>query len=115
MGGVMSNTCPCCGQSIADSTLRVSLEFNVVIHGSTALDVTPKECEIIHVLQAAWPNTLPTERLVSRVWGRSSNVNEESMRNLVYNARRKLNTIDFTIRAVRNRGYRLERLGHMSR
>lgn len=108
----MSDVCPCCGQIIAGASLKVSMEFNTVIHGSTALEVTPKECEMIFVLWKCWPHGIPQSRLAQRVWGHEGPP-ETAIRNLVYNSRKKLNTIGFTIRAIRNRGYRLERLGAM--
>jgi DNA-binding winged helix-turn-helix (wHTH) protein len=110
----MSDICPCCGAIIAGADLKVSMDFNTVICGSTALEVTPKECEIIFVLWKCWPHGIPQERLIQRVWGHEGHA-ESGVWNIVYNARKKLNTIGYTIRAIRNRGYRLERLGAMSR
>ena len=106
--------CPCCGQSIMDSPLKVSMEFNTIICGSTALEVTPKECEITFVLHKAWPHGVSQSRLISQVWGHAA-IEEPTIRNTVYTARKKLNTIGYTIRALRSRGYRLEKLGQLTK
>ena len=108
----MADLCPCCGQIIKGADLKVSMEFNTVICGSTALAVTPKECEIIFVLQKAWPHGVTQPRLISEVWGHAA-IEEPTVRNTVYTARKKLNTIGYSIRALRSRGYRIERLGAM--
>lgn len=110
----MSDICPCCGQLIKGADLKVSMEFNTVICGDRALKLTPKQCEIVYVLQRAWPHTLPTSRLISQVWGHAE-VDDPTVRNTIYTARKRLKTIDYTIRATHSRGYRIERLRMMSR
>lgn len=106
----MTTSCPCCGQALKDLPLKVSLEFNTIICGDVALEVTPKECEIVFVLQKSWPHTTSQRKLMEQVWG-GLPVDDVSMRNMVYNTRKQVNKIGYTIRAVRSRGYRLERLG----
>ena len=104
-----SDTCPCCGHSIDSPSLKVSLDFNTLISGNTALEVPPKICEFIFALQKAWPHTLPFSRANHAVWGHEGGA-EGSLRNLAYSARKILNTLGYTVRASIKRGYRLERL-----
>jgi len=107
--GNISSSCPCCGQPISNSDLKVSVEFNTLIYGARALEVPPHVCELVYALNAAWPRPVLPARIIHAVWGHGGAA-EGSMRNLVYQARQYVEQIGFTIRPNRTRGYRLERL-----
>lgn len=105
----MSTACPCCGQRLADLPLKVSMEFNTIICGYVALQVSPKQAEIAYVLRDHWPHNVHKERLIQKVWGRMS-PEENTMRTMIYTTRKALETIGWTIRNSRTHGYRLDKI-----
>jgi DNA-binding response OmpR family regulator len=104
-----SNLCPCCRQKIADSPLRVSLEFNTVICGNMALEIEPRQAELVYVLRKHWPRNVHNDRLISQVWG-AMPVDEAAVRTTIYQTRKALEPIGYTIRNSRKQGYRLEKM-----
>lgn len=104
------HTCPCCGQMLHALDLRVSLEFNVVIIGDRAVKMSAKQTEVAYALWKAFPNILNKSRLIAQVWGANSNIDEASMRNTIYQVRKKLQPHKWTIQGVILRGYRMRAL-----
>lgn len=104
-----SQFCPCCGQRIENSPLKVSLEFNTVICGGMALELEPKQAELMYVLRKHWPRNVHKDRLLSQVWGQQQ-VEENAVRTTIYQTRKRVAAIGYTIRNSRKQGYRLEKL-----
>lgn len=61
--------CPCCGGSVNEPHIRVSLDANVATIGARTVKLTPLEAEILHTLVAAYPNVVRYERLIAKVYG----------------------------------------------
>ena len=111
----MQDCCPCCGHIIEGAELKVSLEFNTLIHGSRAIALKAKECELVYALHKAWPHSLPTSRIIHAVWGSVDIPTDMRVRNLVHTTRKPLSEIGYTIRYIQVGKYRLERIQHMAK
>ena len=86
--------------------LQVSLEFNVVICDERALHLTPTQAEILSVLVRDYPNIVRKSKLFTEVWGINS-ASANSMRTLLYQTRKQIEKLGFTILPATTRGYRL--------
>ena len=102
--------CPCCGGQIKDAKLKVSLEFNTVICGDRAIEVTPTQAEIIFVLKKHFPDVVARERLILAVWGQEG-IGDNVLRTLIYVTRKILLQVGYTISASTGNGYRLVQPG----
>ena len=102
--------CPCCGGQIKDAKLKVSLEFNTIICGDKAIEVTPTQAEIIFVLKKNFPDFVPRERLILAVWGQAG-IDDNVLRTMIYGTRKVLLQIGYTISASTGNGYRLVQPG----
>ena len=106
---VPNHKCPCCGGSIKDAKLKISLEFNTIICGDKAIVVQPVQAELLFVLRKHFPKNVHKEILVPAVWG-SKEVDDTAVRTMVYTARKVIEPLGWTIGHSSNRGYRLMEL-----
>lgn len=104
-----ATSCPCCGQAIKDADFKVSLEFNTVIVGDQALVVTPTQAEIIFILRQHYPGNVHKTRIMLKLWGLDQK-SDQGLRTLLYQTRKSLEKIGYTIRNSVNQGYRLVKL-----
>ena len=104
----MAISCPCCGQAIKDANFKVSLEFNTVIVGDRALEVTPTQAEIIFILRQHYPANVHKTRIMLKLWGAEQR-SDQGLRSLLYQTRKQLEKIGYTILNSTTQGYRLSK------
>lgn len=101
--------CPTCGGPAPDSRLLVSLENNRVTFGGKTVQLAPLEAEIAEVLRGAYPRSMPTGKLISRVYGaKEVNWAENCIIVTICRMRRKLAPLGVGIRNFNRTGYRFE-------
>lgn len=91
--------------------LRVDVEARRVFHGGTELSLTPKEFDLLAVLDERRGSVVSREDLMARVWGRPWYGSTKTLDANVGRLRAKLGDagVHETVTAVRGIGFRLER------
>lgn len=105
----MTEPCPTCGAPLPqDGRVRVDLGRNVVVIGSTAVQLLPRQAEVLSVLVEAMPRTLTRGYMIERIYGFSDPPSEKCVEVYVYQIRKKLRGKRLQIKTVWGRGYRAE-------
>lgn len=97
--------CPACGQTVPDADLRVDLQTNTLSAGGKAIHIQPRTAELIHVLIERFPNYVPREVLISRVWVDDAvhrTVDAQGTK-----ARTALKRLGYNLESTRGSGYRI--------
>lgn len=97
--------CPSCGQTVPSCGLRVDLQTNIIRAGGLAVRVQPRTAELVHVLLERFPNYVPREVIIARVWANDAldrTVDAQATR-----ARVALKALGYRIESFRGSGYRV--------
>ena len=96
-------------QSLTAFGLSLDPESHRLEYGGTAVSLSRKEAALLGYFMQNPGQTLPRSRILSYVWGSSSDVEEGNLDNYVYFLRRRLKALDAPVRlvTVHGVGYRL--------
>lgn len=100
-------------QSAAPGRLVLDFSARRAIRDGRAVRLSRRECALLQVLAEAGGAVAPTEDIIARIWGASAEADEQHVRVLVWQVRRKVEPDPASPRFVilePNQGYRL-RLG----
>lgn len=97
--------CPSCGQKVPEAGLRVDLQTNTVSANGMIVKVQPRTAELLEVLLAAYPNFVPRETIIAKVW--ACDAQDRIVDAYATRARVHLAKIGWGIDSFRYSGYRL--------
>ncbi len=107
--------CPCCGQRLAaaDDRLRLDMDANVAMRRGRLVRLTPREAEVLAVLQRRMPEVVPAQQIAREVFGalacQGIEEPELRIRECVFRLRQKLGQIGVRVvgKGGAGGGYRL--------
>lgn len=105
-----SSCCSSCGQSVPVADLRIDLQSNTISADGMMLRVQPRVAEFIELLSRFYPNFVPRETILQRVWPNAAEVFDRAVDNQACFARHALQKIGFDVEGMRHSGYRLVRV-----
>lgn len=93
--------------------MKLDPDSHQLSYGSTTVTLSKKESALLGYLMKNPGQTLPRPRLLSYVWGSSSDVEEGNLDNYIYFLRRRLKALQAPVKltTVHGVGYRLEEEG----
>jgi DNA-binding response OmpR family regulator len=106
--------CPRCGLDLEtqkdDTHPKVFLETNLMFANGIGLQLTGKEAEVAYALAESMPMGIGRERLATKVWGATQDIEaaEWSLRVYVQKLRKKIAPIGLRINCIWGTGYRME-------
>lgn len=103
-----ANTCPHCGQVMAQPVFRVDLNSNIVFVGSRSAKLTPVEAEVFMAIFERHPHIVHRDRITTRVYGDWDPPVSKVLDVHVMRIRRKLAHVGIKIRNEHGRGYAVE-------
>lgn len=100
--------CPCCGQSVPESRLYVSLSNNTAALDGKTVKLSVMHARILAALSRAWPAPCEHETIWQSVWGDRPAENERNTITVhLSKMDRELEALGIGIKNVRAVGYRL--------
>ncbi len=109
-------SCPCCGQSISTTEIRVDNNNIGVGWSDLVVRVTPTQGRIAKLLVRAAPGYVAPERMIESIYGMQEHepvTADRALRVQVYHLRRALTRLGLAIPdSVPGVGYTLIRAGH---
>lgn len=100
--------CPCCGAALDEKQVSVDLNSNTLIVAGRAIQLRPKDAEMMSVLLATYPRVATTDSLITGVWGHlEPDCARGVLRMYIFRLRKALEGTDVHISNVMDIGYRV--------
>lgn len=106
--------CPMCKEELPAEKLLVSLDLNHVAYKGMFQKLCPNEAVFLHTLNEAYPEMVTYHQMISKLWGNSPPKITACRQVMVFWAgelRKFGKRLGFNIKAVKDKGYRLELIG----
>jgi len=108
--GTATHKCPTCGAPLSGYRPYVDLDRNQFISISGVVSLSAMEAEIAAVLARAYPGVARRDAIILGVWGGGDVPISNSATVIISKLRKRLNSIGWTVKSVRSRGYMLTRI-----